>query len=339
MVKYPQQGKKCSDKERKVETMRKEARETKQVTLERIQGYHEGYRNGNYAFQGYTENKYFTSDRYIKLDENFQRPDGKPLQGFGLEIETECRTITDETVLANVMKKVVFELFPADLFKMQRDGSLAGNTSVECITQPMTREFIRNHYNAFKAMYDSYYPSLGLVCGDSCGMHVNISNAIFGTDTHKQQEAIKKLLYIVNHHFNLIAALTARNIRQTTYCGRMSQYAVMDGAKNANLDNMPSSHGNCCNFSHYPEGRVKLRIVGGQRTFGSFRNTMESVFHLCAAVKSISWKDCDDITKIFAGCNRYVYDRLKTLCYTAGTITLEQLETIKNTVDMETRYL
>ena len=75
--------------------MRKENVQTNNARpdIARVQSYHEGgsyLDNESYAFQGYESNKYFTSDRYIKLDENFNRPDGKPLKGYGLEIETEC---------------------------------------------------------------------------------------------------------------------------------------------------------------------------------------------------------------------------------------------------------
>lgn len=319
--------------------MRKDAKQTINPELSRIQEWHEGGNRINYAAMGFESNKYFASDRYEGMDQNYHRLNGKPCKAVGFEHEVECHTINKAQVLAEVMTKVVFPLFPHDLYKMQHDGSLAGLTSVECITQLMTKEFVRNHYAAYKAMYDVYFPALGLVCGSSCGMHVNISNACFGASEQTQTEAIRKLLYITNRHYEFMLALTARDPHHTDYCQKMPQYATMDGAKHADLYNMSSSHGNCFNGSHFPEGRIELRIVGGQRTFGSFRNTVESVFHLVDAVKRINWSDCDDLTKIFAGCNRYVWDRLATKCREAGTITEEQLTAIRETIDMETRYL
>jgi len=316
--------------------MRKDRKHEINVTTGRIQRYHEGGNATTYAFRGYKANKYFTSDRFIKLDENFNRPDGKPLQGYGLEIETECNGIINETVLADVYEKIIFDLFPADLFKMQHDISLGGCTNAECITQVMTKEFIRNNYAAFKAMYNVYFPAFQISCtSGNCGMHVNLSNALFGTTEEKQAEAIRKLLYLVNRHYDLFVQLTARDPNRTDYCRRMPQFATIAGAKAADLHNMPSSHGNCFNGSHFPEGRVELRIVGGQKDFGCFRNTMESVFHVVSAVRRLSWKDLDDITKVFAGCNQYVFDRLKSKCYNAGVITVEQLDAIHATMKEE----
>ena len=104
--------------------MRKDARENITVNLANIQGYHEGGWHGNYAYQGFRSNKYFVSDRWEALDSSFRRKNGRPLQGYGLEIETECSKISDTQVLAEVFDKIIFAVFPEDLFKMQRDGSL-----------------------------------------------------------------------------------------------------------------------------------------------------------------------------------------------------------------------
>lgn len=317
--------------------MRKEAKTPKTATLNRVQNYHEGGYTNNYAFQGFTSNKYFTSDRFIKLDDHFNRPDGKPLKGFGLEIETECLGLKNSTIYAEVLQNIIFKHFPDDLFKLQRDGSLGGDTSAECITQVMTREFIRNNYQAFKLMYNTYFPAFRISCSASgnCGMHVNISNGCFGRSQANQEVAIKKLLYIANKHYNLCCTLTYRSLQHTGYCARMLHYATQEGAKAADLQHMPSSHGNSCNFSHYPEGRIELRFVGGQKDFGAFRNTMECIFHLVEAVKTLSWAECDSVEAIFAGCNQYVFDRLNTKCREAGTITAEQLATIRETVKHE----
>lgn len=318
--------------------MRKDRMQEKNTTnLNTIQSYHEGDWNGNYAYQGFGVNKYFTSDRFIKLDENFRRPDGKPLQGFGLEIETECTGVRNQTVLAQVFSKIIFDMFPADLFKMQRDGSLQGDSSAECITQVMTREFIRNNYANFKAMYNTYFPAFGISCTANCGMHVNISNAVFGNKTESQEEAIKKLLYFVNKNYSLACKLFHRDTSRTYYCRQMAQYTTKEACKAANLSHMPSDHGVAFNMGHFTEGRIELRIVGGQRNYGCFRNTMETVFHVIDACKRLSWKDMDDMTKVFDRCNRYVLDRLVTMC--DAEIDYDTLRAIRMNANMEIKYI
>ena len=308
--------------------MRKEAKQNNSITLARVQGYHEGHYHGNYAYQGFQSNKYFTSDRYIPLDNDFNRPDGQPLQGFGLEIETECNGIVSDTVLAEVFDKIIFDHFPADLFKMQHDGSLGGRTSAECITQVMTKSFIRNHYKDFKSMYDLYFPSFSIKADSAstrCGMHINISKACFGRTTEGQDKAIRKLYYIINKHFGFCCKLLYR-MGSTGYCGQMNY----SNAKTMDLSSFGSDHYVCFNLGHYNEGRIELRLVGGQKNYACFRNTMESVFFLVDRVRSLNWADCDDLVKVFAGCNQYVFSRL-TLCGLSDT----QLEEIKATVKEE----
>lgn len=298
-----------------------------------LQSYHQGGGCETYAFTGFKKNLYFTSDRATPCDENFNRLDGKPLRGFGLEIETGfClstqRNIVAQRILANVLETAVFPLFPANLFKQQQDCTITGT---ECITQVMTKEFIRNHYKDFKTMYNDLFPMFGITCDDgNCGMHVNISVGLLGSTDKTQEENTRKLYYIINKHYELFKAAFYRT-GDTTYCSRMA-YA---NAKTLDVHNMPSSHGNCFNGSHYDAGRVEIRLVGGQKNYACFRNTMETIFHLIAKVKDLSWTACDDVTAIFSGCNRYVYDRLKTKCYQAGTITDAQLAAIAATVTAE----
>ena len=318
--------------------MREDARTTKTPDIAYVQGYHSGNHGEapvNYAFRGFDGNYYFNSDRKEKLvrgaDGLFYREGGQQLAGFGLEIETECSTITKTDVLADVFHKIIFPVFKfgADMFKMQSDISLGGSTSVEVITQVMTKTRIRNDYHSYKTMFDHYFKAFGISADSyttSCGMHVNVSLGVFGKTKQQQDEAIRKLFYIVNKYYDVFVRAFKRDPRKTRWCGRMD-YST---AKTMDLNNMPSSHGNCMNYSHYPEGRIEIRLVGGQADYYSFRNTMETVFFLTERVRNISWKDCDDLVKIFTGCNNYVFKRLPDC-----GLTDDQLRAIRETVKAE----
>lgn len=314
--------------------MRKSSKSTViSVNVARQQGYHERDEySSNYAYQGFGENRYFTSDRFIKLDSNFNRPDGKPLVGYGLEIETENRAIGSSDIRAEVLNSVVFKYFPEHLFKMQDDSSL--NNGTECITQVMTKEFIRNNYPTFKLMYDTYFKALSFTCGTNCGMHTNISLACFGRDAKTQADAVRKLYYIINRHYDAMCIMVNRERAYTRYCARMSY----ESAKAMDLTGFGSSHGVCFNLGHYNEGRIELRLVGGQKNFACFRNTMETIFHLVDRVKTISWKNCDSLEEVFKGCNKYVYDRF-TKVYNAGLVDESTLNSVKASQDLTVEYI
>jgi len=314
--------------------MRKNTRtENRQIRMANLQGYHAGGDGENYAFAGFEKNLYFTSDRTVACDENFNRLDGKPMKGYGLEIETGFilstqRNSQAQAILSNIMKTAIFPVFPAHLFKQQTDCTITGT---ECITQVMTKEFIRNNYRNFKTMWNDLFPMFGITTDDGhCGMHVNISVGCLGTTEKIQEESCRKLFYIINKHYDLFKIAFYRP-GVAEWCNRMNY----ENAKRMNVHEMPGSHGNCFNGSHYDAGRIEIRLVGGQKNFACFRNTMETIFHLIGKVKSLSWKQCDDLVAIFSGCNQYVYDRLESKCFTAGTISAAELADIKETIQRE----
>lgn len=314
--------------------MRKDKqRENRAMTRGNLQGYHRTENYGtNYAFQGFGKNLYFTSDRSIECDANFNRIDGKPNKGYGLEVETNFvlstyRNAQAQNILSNIMQTAVFPLFPEHLFKQQQDCTITGT---ECITQVMTKEFIRNHYKDFKTMWNEAFPMFGISTATGVGMHVNISVGLFGTTLKAQEENVRKLYYIINRHYDLFKVAFNRT-GSTEWCGRMDY----SHAKTMNVHAMSSSHSNCFNGSHFDEGRIEIRLVGGQKNYACFRNTMEVVFHLVGRVKELKWSNLDDVTAIFKGCNQYVFNRLKTNCFTAGTIEQAQLDAIRETVVTE----
>jgi hypothetical protein len=292
--------------------MRNEAKTPKAINYNGIQGYHAGAAlGGNYARQGFTGGfRFYASDRPI--------PAAAKNKGYGLEIEMTSH-INSGSALAVILDRVVFPTFPAGLFKMQRDGSLGGASSAECITQPMSKAFIRNQYNNFKAMWD-FLSDIGTGPDCSCGMHTNISMACFGSTRAKQEAAILRLHNWLANNYGLACALFKRDPAHTMYCGRMNTMREL----------VPTgSHGTMCNYSHINEGdaaRVELRLVGPQRSFGAFRNTLECVFYLVEAAKD--GKDFSDLVRLFSGCNECVTDRLKDLVG-SGHITVEQYEAIK----------
>ncbi len=308
-------------------------KESKQVeTL--AQSYHGSSWDGqSYAFEGYKKNLYYTSDRYIELDENFKPLDGKTiLKGYGLEIETDCGWNINDDMKAHFINDTIVKNSGLDdkLFKYQHDGSITG---IECITQVMTKERIRNDYSKWMSFYDGL-SKYSLLPGLRCGMHVNISNAVFGTTQDKQEEAIKKLVYLMQKNYNLLARLFNRDLNRTGYCANFYEDFSIDFLKNTKIRDIrvlnSNDHGKMFNGSHFNVGRVEIRLVGPQTRFEEFRNTMESVFHLVERAKEISWKDVTKLDVWFKGCNAHVLDRLSR-CRNEGYLTTEMYETIKST--------
>ena len=318
--------------------MRIESKKAKDVQLLNIEHYHGSE---------FKSLKVFKSDRYKAFESKTDFENYVINQNvYGVEIETECfGSMSNSNVYAEVLQKVIFSHFPDDLFRIERDGSLRSVTiQAECVSQVMTKSFIRNHYNDFKNMYDLYFDSFNISCSRSgnCGMHVNISHSCFGSTKEIQMETIRKFACIVNMYYDLFSKALMRKLEKRDYCCQMyySRNNIDDTIeffKNATVvcnneyDDVlgNGSHGYCFNFSH--PGRTELRLVGGQPNYYAFRNTMEVVFWLVEKARKISWNQIKDKTNIFKGCNKYVYKRLSTECQ--EYFTSEELQTIKDNVN------
>lgn len=321
--------------------MRKEGKQLNRNTRDTITtlaGYH---------YSRFQSLKFFNSDRVFFINSDYTiagnnaasllkiKKEGSAIDSFGFEMETECTTVIDNDVYTNLLNMLFERYFPADFWRMERDGSLGGRSNAECITQTFSKAWCRNNYKNFKSLWESF-SMLGITTQNSnCGMHVNVGLPNFGATYEKQEVAIRKLYYIINKYYELFKVALNRKTSSTTYCGQCRDWQEI---KTKDISYMPNDHYVCMNYSHIREGRIEIRLVGGQKNFPCFRNTMETVFHLVDRVKTISWSDCDDITKVFAGCNSYVFDRLNTNCFNAGVITSAELEAIKPTIK-EVRYI
>lgn len=332
--------------------MRKSAvSETRTMQTERVQGYHEGGTWGGqeYAYAGFKYPElipYRASDRTLYLNTRNEKVNPKtgetaafnPL-GYGLEIETGCDGILSDRAYATVLKNVLFPILPDGFFKLQHDGSLTGQSSAEIISGVATKEAWRNMYPAMKQMFNDFFPLFDVHAdaGHGCGMHVNISRGLLGKTDYTQKQTAMKLLYFVNRNYEMSCKLFNRK-GETHYCSRMfhgSDREIWESI-NRDFDRLTgrNDHGLCFNISHWNAGRLEIRLVGGQEKYGTFRNTMETIFFLIPRIIKLSWEELNDMEKVFSGCNKYVFDRLITRC----NIDHETLAKIRETVTDEEYY-
>ena len=299
--------------------MRKEAKRERTPNITRMNGYHctriDGERQAN-SFEGGA--KYFASDRAKSLR------DVETAKGYGIEWELTSRLTSDGDVLATILNSEFKAHLPQNFFKFEHDGTV----DIECVSQIGTKAFYRNHYADFKAIYKYMNvirtgPNFG---GTSCGMHINVSIANFGKDERTQRANVMKLHNWINgsnDNYRFACLMLHRDLNATHWCGKMEP----------NYLDMRGSHGCSMNYSHMNEGRasrVEIRLVGAQKTFGAWRNTMETVFWLVKQTKELSADGWNDPIKLWSGCNQYVFDRLKDHFTDSA-----KLEIIRNAVKRE----
>lgn len=318
--------------------MRRDAMNYEAPQVERMSGYHRG---------GFQRLVVFNSDRKINLDSDYSVSDdnsestkkivkvGSHMKVIGLEMETVSPMTRHigETVLTNIVKLAISKAgFDDDFFKLESDCTV----DLEAITQTFTKGWLRNNYKLFKALYDLFSELNVTTDSERCGMHVNLDLAWFGNDSMTQIENVRKLGYLINKNYDLFKVAFNR-IGDTGWCPRMN--STKEYWKNNPLNSFPVDHSSCCvNMGHIRQNRVEIRLVGGQRNYACFRNTMETVLQIVPRVCKLSWDELDDLYKVFKGCNRHVFDRLASNCFNAGVIDSALIEKIRPTVTDE-RFL
>lgn len=307
----------------------------------------DGYHSGDFESR-----KAYTSDRMINLADDYTVSTDNtastlksiakvgsrlPLNGIEWELVTDFCPVgheasaADQTLCANVMKLCFDKAgFHDDFFKIEADCTV----SVECISQTFTRGWLRNNYKCFKGAYSMFSALQTTSNNTKCGMHVNLDLANFGKEYDTQVENVRKLGYLINKHYDFFCVAFNRDRRATRWCPRMN--ATKNYWKSTEIggwSGFPTGHDSCCvNMGHIRQNRVEIRLVGGQKNYACFRNTMETVFCIVDAVKKLSWDSLDDLTKVFKGCNNYVFDRIASNCLTAGVVDSATVEAIRPTV-------
>ena len=313
---------------------RKDARSYENPEIKTLPGYHNSHFEKLY---------FFNSDRKIILNNNFtvsdENPDGikklvKPgthPKAIGIELEHVSDFLRNNIpVYINLMDLIFTKCgFDNDFWRSEKDGTV----DVESITQTFSRAWLRNNYKSFKAMYEMFEKFGITTNSERCGMHVNINLSNFGNDFETALENARKLGYVVNKHYALMKIAFNRTGNRTTYCSEM--ISTKEYWQNTPVYDFPNDHYCSYNLAHIQNWRVELRLVGGQKNYACFRNTMETVFHLIDRVCKLSWKDLDDVTKLFSGCNTHVFDRLSTNCLDAGVISYGVVSEIRDTVKPE----
>lgn len=315
-------------------------RNMSELNLHRVEGYHASGWDENYAQAGFgNENEesaalFFASDRAKSLkeiEEALQHGENVPIpKGYGIEVELGTE-IYSRLLFETAMSKGFTDLFPAKLWKLQRDGSLEperrGCVTGEAITQVFAKSWMRNNYRNFKLFWQ-FMDECGIRPNDSCGMHVNVGLYMFGKDIDTQCRNIAKIHNWIMNNWETALALVHRKpecaAQWSARMPRMTAAQIAEGNGN---------HHVAMNYSHLYESeitarRVEFRLVGPQKSYPAFRNTMEVIFHLVEQSKKLSAADFNDPSKLWRGANWHVHNRLRDVLpsYILDTIEFNMAE-------------
>ena len=210
---------------------------------------------------------------------------------FGVELEIDDGGKDDDNAeslleIANVSGEKIY---------IKSDGSL--DDGMEIVTHPMSLEFHKNKMPWEEIMETAISFGYKSHKTRTCGLHVHVNRNTFGDTREAQDDAISRVLYFVEHHWNEMLKFSRRTEEQ------MSQWAARYGYKNNPKDildhakNECDNRSTCVNITNY--NTVEFRMFRGTLRYNPLIATLELVYKICEiavncndkSLAKMSWTD------------------------------------------------
>lgn len=179
-----------------------------------------------------------------------------------------------------------------DQLYIKHDGSL--DEGMEIVTHPMTLNYHRTQMpwepvlsKALELGYCSHKSG-------TCGLHVHVNRSCFGATESQQEEAIARVLFFVENHWNELLLFSRRTQHQldqwaARYGRKDSPKEVLDHAKECRAGRYT-----CVNLTNYDT--IEFRIFRGTLKVNTLIATLELVEELCSVAICYSDEDLASLT-------------------------------------------
>jgi len=233
-------------------------------------------------------------DYYYKPEPEFLG-NGNRYFGVELEIDDGGESNTNASLILDVANSGEERVY------IKHDGSL--NEGFEIVTHPMTLDYHLKEMpweqvlvKAKELGYRSHQPG-------TCGLHVHINRTAFGETESEQDEAIARLLYFFEKHFEELLKFSRRTSSQ------LKQWAARYGLKEHPKEILDHAKGDrqgerytCVNLTNYHT--IECRMWRGTLKLNTLIATLQLLDRICDVAlyfsdeetKAMSW------TTFAAGC-------------------------------------
>lgn len=210
---------------------------------------------------------------------------------FGVELEIDCGGKDDDNA------ETLLEIGNSgdEKIYIKSDGSL--DDGMEIVTHPMSLDFHKTIMPWEKIMNKSVDLGYKSHKTSTCGLHVHVNRDTFGNTRETQDDAISRVLYFVEHHWNELLKFSRRTEAQMSqwaarYGYKNNPKEILDHAKN-NVDNRYT----CVNITNW--NTVEFRMFRGTLKYNTLIATLELVNMICniavncdnKKLAKLSWSD------------------------------------------------
>ncbi len=218
-------------------------------------------------------------------------PNDTSTRYFGIELETELRSMTDAPVyttrLHDLMNANNMEF---ETIKFERDGSL--NNGVEIITQPMSMAYIMENKEKFKQMLE-LIDSMRATSHDNgrCGMHIHVSKSEISDDVHTNMWLIFECFYKELTIFSRRTNMNWCNFM----CERLRNNHINYIDKEYVNYNKPRSNDHHTAINNGNTNTTEIRIFRGTTNFQTFMANIQLVDNIVSiareeSINGITWE-------------------------------------------------
>lgn len=198
---------------------------------------------------------------------------GSGTRFFGVELEI------DEGGKISSNAEKLFDVGNSDCEKIyiKSDGSL--DDGMEIVSHPMTLDYHKTKMPWLEIMNKALSMHYRSHKTNTCGLHIHVNRTTFGETREAQDDAISRVLYFIEHHWNELLKFSRRTEHQ------MSRWAARYGYKNCPkeiLDHAKKDSGNrytCVNITNFHT--VEFRMFRGTLKYNTLIATLELVDKIC----------------------------------------------------------
>lgn len=206
---------------------------------------------------------------------------------FGVELEIDCggESSNNANELLNIGNSSCEKIY------IKHDGSL--DEGMEIVTHPMTLDYHKSEMPWLEVVNRALEMHYLSHKSNTCGLHIHVNRKTFGYTREMQEDAISRVLYFVEHHWNELLKFSRRTEDQ------MRRWAARYGYKNNPkeiLDHAKSDYDNrytCVNITNYET--VEFRMFRGTLKYNTLIATLELVDKICDIAINLS---DDELQKI-----------------------------------------
>ncbi len=215
---------------------------------------------------------------------------GNLFYGVELEIDKGGEINSNAQALLDIANKNGEKIY------CKHDGSI--NDGFEIVSHPMDLDYHQNKMS-WKEVFDKaidmgYYSHQT----QTCGLHIHCSRSAFGEDYEQQEQAIGRVVFFVERHWNELVKLSRRTIDNLNHWA--AKYATISDTTEETYKKAKDKRMGryvAVNLENY--NTIEFRLFRGTLRYKTFIATLQLVDEICywainlsdKAMEELSWSD------------------------------------------------